>query len=117
MDLSVTALTVVTLAERNSPSLGQWLLIIIGGSILAGVLFIVALIAIIGGHRFSAGAKFLWILGVLPWPVVGPLVYLLVGRNMRFIKPEVAASESGYAIAAPVASAPAVEPPAAPTAS
>ena len=110
------ASTVVTLVERTSPTLGQWLLIIVGGSILSGVLFLVALVAIIGSHRFSGGAKLLWILGVLPWPVVGPLVYLLVGRTMKFIKPEVAAAESGYAIAAPTVPAvqpPPVEPPAA----
>jgi hypothetical protein len=104
------ALNVAILVERTSPSLGQWLLIIIGGSIVAGVLFIVSLVAIIGSHRFSAGAKFLWILGVLPWPIIGPVVYLLVGRNMKFIKPEVAAAESGFAIAAPVAAAPAAPP-------
>jgi hypothetical protein len=49
---------------------------------------------------------------VLPWPIVGPLVYLIVGRNMTFIKPAVAAAESGFVIAAPTA--PVVEPPAAP---
>jgi len=110
MDLALTALTLV---ERSGPSLGQWLVIIVGGSILSGVLFIVALVAIIASHRFSGGAKLLWILGVLPWPIVGPLVYLLVGRTMKFIKPEVAAAESGFAIVAPVAPAPTTEPPAA----
>ena len=104
------AVTLATLVERNSPSLGQWLLIIIVGGIVAGVLFLVAVFAIIGGHRFGGGAKFLWILGILPWPIIGPLVYLLIGRHMKFIKPEVAASESGYAIASPVV------PPAAPPA-
>jgi hypothetical protein len=54
MDL---ARTLVTLVERTSPNLGQWLLIIIGGSVLAGVLFIIALIAIIGSRRFSAGGQ------------------------------------------------------------
>ena len=102
----------VTLVERSSPTLGQWLLIIIGGSILSGVLFLVALVAIIGSRRFTGGAKLLWILGVLPWPVVGPLVYLLVGRSMKFIKPEVSAAESGFAIVGPTIPAPAVEPPA-----
>lgn len=97
------AATLVTLADRNSPSVLQWIGIIIGVAIVSGVLFLVALFVILGGHRFSGGAKFLWIFGILPWPIIGPLVYLLVGRNMKFVKPEVAASESGSASAAPVA--------------
>lgn len=87
------ALTLVTLADKNGPTVFQWVGIIIGGSILAGVLFLITLFVIIGGHRFSAGAKVLWIFGVLPWPIIGPLVYLIVGRHMKFIKASVRAAE------------------------
>lgn len=90
MDLAVT---LVTLAGKNGPNLFQWVGITIAAAIVAGILFLITLFVIIGGHRFSAGAKFLWILGVLPWPIVGPLVYLLIGRHMKFIKASVRAEE------------------------
>jgi phosphotransferase system glucose/maltose/N-acetylglucosamine-specific IIC component len=99
MDLVVT---LVTLAGKDGPNLFQWIGIIIAGAIISVVLFLIALITIIGGHRFSPGAKFLWILGILPWLIVGPLFYLLIGRHMKFIRASVRAEED-----AP----PAIEPP------
>ena len=104
MDLAVT---LVTLAGKDGPNLFQWIGIIIAGAIIALVLFLIALFAIIGGHRFSPGAKFLWILGILPWLIVGPLVYLLVGRHMKFIRASVRAEEDAPpAIEAPKAAEP-----------
>jgi len=87
------AVTLVTLAGKSGPNLFQWIGIIIAAAIVALVLFLIALFVIIGGHRFTAGAKFLWIFGVLPWPIIGPLVYLLIGRHMKFIKASVRAEE------------------------
>jgi hypothetical protein len=87
------AITLVTLATKDGPNVFQWIGIIIGAAIVAAVLFLITLFVIIGGHRFSAGAKFLWIFGVLPWPIIGPLVYLLIGRHMKFIRASVRAAE------------------------
>ena len=109
MDLAVA---LVTLAGRNGPTLFQWIGIIIAAAIVAGLLYLITLFVIIGGHRFSAGAKFLWIFGVLPWPIIGPLVYLLVGRHMKFIKASVREHEDAApAIEAPKAEAPKAETP------
>ena len=103
MDLAVT---LMNLAGKSGPNLFQWIGIIIAAAIVSAVLFLVALFVIIGGHRFTAGAKFLWIFGVLPWPIIGPLVYLLVGRHMKFIKASVRAQEDAApAIEAPPAKA------------
>ncbi|HEU0206145.1 MAG TPA: hypothetical protein VFQ74_05575 [Pseudolysinimonas sp.] len=98
MDL---AITLVTLAGKSGPNVFQWIGII-ATAIVAGILFLITLFVIIGGHRFSAGAKFLWIFGILPWPIIGPLIYLLIGRHMKFIKASVRADEG----AAPVVEAP-----------
>jgi hypothetical protein len=95
---------ILSMVGRDGPNVVQWIGIIIAAAIVAGILFLVTLFVIIGGHRFSAGAKVLWIFGVLPWPIIGPLVYLLVGRHMKFIKAEVRAEEDATpAIAAPPA--------------
>jgi hypothetical protein len=103
MDL---AITLVTLAGKSGPNVFQWIGITIAAAIVAGVLFLITLFVIIGGHRFSAGAKFLWIFGVLPWPIVGPLVYLLIGRHMKFVKASVRAEEDAApAIESPPAKA------------
>ncbi len=104
------AVTLLGLVGRDGPTLFQWIGIIIGGGILAGVLFIVAVIVIIGGHRFTAGAKFLWIFGILLWPIIGPLVYLLIGRHMKFIRASVRAEEDAPP-APPVIEPPKTEPP------
>jgi NADH:ubiquinone oxidoreductase subunit 6 (subunit J) len=104
MDLAVT---LVTLAGKAGPNLFQWIGIIIAAAIVSAVLFLIALFTIIGGHRFSPGAKFLWILGILPWLIVGPLVYLLIGRHMKFIRASVRAAEDAPpAIEAPKATEP-----------
>jgi NADH:ubiquinone oxidoreductase subunit 6 (subunit J) len=96
----------MNLAGKSGPNLVQWIGIIIAAAIVSAVLFLIALFVIIGGHRFTAGAKFLWIFGVLPWPIIGPLVYLLVGRHMKFIKASVRAQEDAApAIEAPPAKA------------
>lgn len=87
------AVTLIALAGKDGPNVFQWIGIIIAAAIIAAVLFLVALFVIIGGHRFSAGAKFLWIFGILPWPIIGPLVYLLIGRHMKFIRASVRAEE------------------------
>ena len=109
MDLAVT---LVTLADKGGPNLFQWIGIIIAGAVLAVVLFLIALIAIVVGRRFSPGAKFLWILGILPWLIVGPLVYLLIGRHMKFIRASVREEEDAPpAVEAPKAAPPAVEAP------
>lgn len=98
------AVTLLTLAGKNGPNVFQWIGISVAGAIVAGILFLITLFVIIGGHRFSAGAKFLWIFGILPWPIVGPLVYLLVGRHMKFIKASVRAEEDATpAVEAPKA--------------
>jgi len=98
------AVTLVTLAGRNGPNLFQWIGITVAAAIVAGILFLITLFVIIGGHRFTAGAKLLWIFGVLPWPIIGPLVYLLIGRHMTFIKASVRAEEDAKpAIEAPPA--------------
>ena len=99
MDLAVT---LVTLAGKDGPNVFQWIGIIVAAGIIALVLFLITLFVIIGGHRFSAGAKFLWIFGILPWPIIGPLVYLLAGRHMKFIRAGVRAEED----AAPAIEAP-----------
>ncbi|MES1212672.1 MAG: hypothetical protein ABUT11_03905 [Leifsonia sp.] len=87
------AVTLAHLASRGGPNLFEWIGIIIAGAILSVVLFLIAVVAIIVGRRFSAGAKVLWILGILPWLIVGPLVYLLIGRHMKFIRASVRAEE------------------------
>ena len=100
------AVTLITLAAKGGPNVFQWIGIIIGGAIIAAILYLITLFVIIGGHRFSAGAKFLWILGILPWLIIGPLFYLLIGRHMKFIKASVRAEEDAApAIEAPKAQA------------
>jgi hypothetical protein len=50
---------------------------------LAAVLFISSLISILASPRYTGGGKLLWIIGIFVFPIAGPLVWWLGGRNAR----------------------------------
>ncbi|ROR73396.1 PLDc N-terminal domain-containing protein [Bogoriella caseilytica] len=45
------------------------------------VLFFAAVVSIMNSRSYTAGLKALWILGVLAFPLLGPLVWFFVGKN------------------------------------
>jgi hypothetical protein len=47
------------------------------------VLFIVALVSILGSKRYTGGAKFLFVVLVFCFPLIGPLGWFLAVRNAR----------------------------------
>jgi cytochrome c oxidase assembly factor CtaG len=49
--------------------------------IAAAVLFIAALVSIIKAPRASTGERVIWVLVVLILPLLGPLVWFIVGRR------------------------------------
>lgn len=50
---------------------------------LAAILFISSLISILASPRYTGGGKLLWIIGIFVFPMIGPLVWWLGGRNAR----------------------------------
>ncbi len=50
---------------------------------LAAILFISSLISILASPRYTGGGKLLWIIGIFVFPIAGPLVWWLGGRNAR----------------------------------
>jgi hypothetical protein len=54
--------------------------------VLQAVLFITALITILASRRYTGGGKFLWILFVFAWPLVGPIGWLIWGRRAQIRK-------------------------------
>jgi hypothetical protein len=60
------------------------LMIVLGVLALAQiVLFIAALISIIASPRYTGGGKFLGVVLVFTFPLVGPLAWFVVGRRAR----------------------------------
>ncbi|MDQ1525573.1 MAG: hypothetical protein QOG18_186 [Microbacteriaceae bacterium] len=51
--------------------------------VLQAVLFVIALITIFASRRYTGGGKFLWILLVFAWPLVGPIGWLIWGRRAQ----------------------------------
>jgi hypothetical protein len=51
--------------------------------VLQAVLFITALITIFASSRYTGGGKFLWVLLVFAWPLVGPIGWLIWGRRAQ----------------------------------
>lgn len=56
-----------------------WLVLVI----VQAVLFIAALVTIIGSKRYTGGGKFLWVLLVFFMPFLGALGWFLLGRNAQ----------------------------------
>jgi hypothetical protein len=65
--------------ENNIGGLTVWNVLIV----LQAVLFVIALITILVSSRYTGGGKFLWILLVFAWPLVGPIGWLIWGRRAQ----------------------------------
>ncbi len=52
---------------------------------LAGVLWIIALIDILKSE-FTGNNKIVWLLVILLIPIVGPIIYFIVGKNQKIKK-------------------------------
>jgi hypothetical protein len=63
----------------NIGGLTAWNVLIV----LQAVLFVTSLITILASGRYTGGGKFLWILFVFAWPVVGPIGWLIWGRRAQ----------------------------------
>ena len=50
---------------------------------VVAILFISSLISILASPRYTGGGKLLWIIGPFVFPIAGPLVWWLGGRNAR----------------------------------
>ncbi|MFK4115263.1 PLDc N-terminal domain-containing protein [Microbacterium sp. NPDC006705] len=50
---------------------------------VVAILFISSLISILAAPRYTGGGKLLWIIGIFVFPIAGPLVWWLGGRNAR----------------------------------
>jgi len=100
MTASTPFLLAATADEGGGIGVGGWIAIIVGVSVLSGVLWAAALIFIVRSEHYTVGGKVLWVFAALPYPIIGPLVWFVLGRNARIVKE-------------PAAEAPAIEPPAA----
>ena len=69
-------------AEGANPIIPtQWEFTVLGIGILALLLLVVAVIGIARSHHLTGLARAVWVLVVLAFPVIGPLLWFLVGRR------------------------------------
>lgn len=73
------ALTVAQGANPVIPT--QWEFTVLGIGVLALLLFVVALIDIARSHHLTGAAQAVWVLVVLAFPVIGPLLWFVIGRR------------------------------------
>lgn len=59
----------------------HWEFTVIGVGVLTLLLFVVVLIDIARSRRVSGLTRAVWVLVVLAFPVIGPLLWLVVGRR------------------------------------
>ena len=86
--MNLLAFVLPLIDPNDDPGLSFWTKtgIGVGIIILSGILWIVALIAILASSHYTIGGKLLWILAALPYPILGPLFYFLVGRRAKIVK-------------------------------
>ncbi|WAP50599.1 PLD nuclease N-terminal domain-containing protein [Arthrobacter sp. ATA002] len=69
-------------AEGANPVIpAQWEFTVLGIGILALLLFAAAVIGIARSHHLTGFAQAVWVLVVLAFPVIGPLLWFLIGRR------------------------------------
>lgn len=59
------------------------LLVIVVIAIAQVILFVAGVISALGNDRYSAIGKALWVVVMFFFPIIGPLVWFIVGRNVR----------------------------------
>ncbi len=74
---SAAATTVAPLMP--SPLFGVWGFVMSAGVIL----FIAALISVARNDRYFAGGTVIWVLIVLALPILGPVLWFLIGRKSQ----------------------------------
>lgn len=47
------------------------------------ILFIAGLVSLLGSDKYSGIGKLLWVVVMFFFPIIGPLVWFFVGRNVR----------------------------------
>lgn len=71
-----------SMARGSNPIIpNQWELTILGIGVLALVLFVVVIIDIARSRHITGLARAVWLLVVLVFPLVGPLLWLSIGRR------------------------------------
>ena len=71
-----------TAAQGANPVIpNQWEFTVLGIGVLSLLLFVVVLIDIARSHHLTGLAQAVWVLVVLAFPMIGPLLWFLIGRR------------------------------------
>lgn len=58
-----------------------WMVLLGLFTVVALVLFIAALVSVLNSANYTNGLKALWALGLLAFPIIGPILWFAVGRS------------------------------------
>ncbi|GAB4583170.1 PLD nuclease N-terminal domain-containing protein [Nocardia sp. IFM 10818] len=78
-----------TLAAGTAETAGSIALAVglIAVAIAGVVLFIAAVVSVLRSRNYQAGGKAMWILLILVFPVLAPIVWFIWGRNSTIMSP------------------------------
>lgn len=79
-------LAMPALAQAEGLALGiglVFLFILIALAVAQLILFIAGVVSVLGSDRYSAAGKLIWIVVMLFLPIIGPIVWFIVGRNVK----------------------------------
>jgi hypothetical protein len=60
---------------------GVWLVVVIAATIALAALFVAAAVSVVRSPRLTSTGRVLWIVALLVFPLLGPVVWFLVGRR------------------------------------
>jgi Phospholipase_D-nuclease N-terminal len=66
--------------DRSAASVG-WLVIVVVVGVALVALFVAALLSVLRSPRLTGTGRIAWTIGVLIFPLLGPLAWFLVGRR------------------------------------
>lgn len=79
-------LVMPALAQAEGLILGiglVFLLVVVALALAQLILFVAGVVSVVGSERYSAAGKVVWIVVLLFVPIIGALVWFLVGRNVK----------------------------------
>ena len=78
---------VTLIAQESDNAVGVVFMIVLAAIALALiVLWVAAIVSVLGNNRLTGGGKALWIVVILGFPFLGSLAWFIFGRDARLVK-------------------------------
>jgi hypothetical protein len=67
--------------EAQDAAAGAWLVVVIAAIVAQIVLFVAGVVSVVRSSRLTTTGRLVWVLAMLVFPLVGPIVWFAWGRR------------------------------------